>query len=71
MMAVRSRMASACSKATRAVIRVVSWIPVLFVTAVLLWGYYVYVYVMNISGTCLSVVCVWSDTMNCSTLSVH
>lgn len=49
-MALRLRVASACSKATRTVIRVISWIPVIFVTAVLVWGYYVYVYVMNISG---------------------
>ena len=49
-MMLRLRLGSACGKAGRSVLRVVAWIPVLFVAAVLIWGYYVYVYVMNISG---------------------
>ena len=30
--------------------RILAWIPVLIVALVLIWGYYVYVYVMNFSG---------------------
>ena len=40
----------ACRKAVDICMRVMYWLPVLFVTAVILWGYYVYMYVMNISG---------------------
>jgi len=57
-MVIRSRLSSACIKAGRGVVRVIAWIPVVFVTAVLLWGYYVYVYIIILSGTCI--VSIWT-----------
>ncbi|XP_064405258.1 palmitoyltransferase ZDHHC20-like isoform X2 [Halichondria panicea] len=48
-MSLRLRLGTTCVRAGRSVIRVLAWIPVLFVAIVLVWGYYVYVYVMNIS----------------------
>lgn len=32
------------------IIRVLYWVPVLFAFLIILWGYYVYAYVLNISG---------------------
>ena len=63
-MMLRLRLGSACGRAGRSVLRVVAWIPVLFVVVVLVWGYYVYVYVMNISGECAmrQSVCLSRDT---------
>lgn len=49
-MSLRLKFLSACRRTTRCMIRILAWVPVLIVAVVLLWGYYVYVYVMNISG---------------------
>lgn len=49
-MALRLRLLSSCKRALRSFIRVVSWLPVVFVTALMVWGYFVYVWVMNLSG---------------------
>lgn len=61
-MSIRLRLGKSCMKAGRAVIRVLAWIPVIFVVVILIWGYYVYVYVMNMSGTyvCLCCTYLWS-----------
>lgn len=58
------QMLTACKRTFRCFVRAVAWIPVIFVSAVIIWGYYVYVYVMNISGEsthCFKVV----DYTNC------
>lgn len=58
------QMLTACKRTFRCFVRAVAWIPVIFVSAVIIWGYYVYVYVMNISGKsthCFKVV----DYTNC------
>ena len=34
------------------VFKVLTWIPVVFIMLVLVWGYYVYVYIINLSGEC-------------------
>ena len=47
----RLKIVSACNRLCRCIIRVLAWLPVVFVSAIILWGYYVYVYIMNISGT--------------------
>ena len=57
-MSLRLRLGTTCVRAGRSVIRVLAWIPVLFVAIVLVWGYYVYVYVMNISGMWLFIIIV-------------
>ena len=49
-MALRLKLISALRRAARITLRILAWIPVLIVALVLIWGYYVYVYVMNISG---------------------
>ena len=41
---------TACKRTCICCFKVVQWIPVIFVSAVLIWGYYVYVFEMNISG---------------------
>jgi len=46
----RLQMTTACRRTFRCFIRAVSWIPVIFVSLLIAWAYYVYVYVMNISG---------------------
>ena len=43
-------MATACRRTFRCFIWTVAWIPVIFVSLLIVWAYYVYVYVMNISG---------------------
>jgi len=53
------QMLTACKRTFRCFVRAVAWIPVIFVSAVIIWGYYVYVYVMNIccaSTHCFKVV---------------
>lgn len=45
-------------------LRIVAWVPVLFVTALLLWGYYVYVYIIHLSGE-------WSGGGACRGTNVH
>ena len=49
-MTLRLKLVSGCRRAARLTLRLLAWVPVLLVTLVLIWGYYVYVYVMNISG---------------------
>ena len=49
-MATRLKIVSAIGRSARFTVRVLAWIPVVIVALVLIWGYYVYVYVMNISG---------------------
>ena len=49
-MALRLKLVSALRRSARITLRVLAWIPVVIVALVLIWGYYVYVYVMNISG---------------------
>lgn len=44
------KLLTGCRALCRCVFRVLAWLPVVFVTIVVLWGYYVYVYIMNISG---------------------
>ena len=41
---------TACKRTCVCCFKVVQWIPVVFVSAVIIWGYYVYVFEMNISG---------------------
>ena len=45
-------MSSACRRCLYFALRLVAWVPVLFVTVLLLWGYYVYVYIIHLSGKC-------------------
>ena len=47
-----ARLSDACRRTCRCLFRAFLWVPVIIVCAILLWGYYVYVYVMNISGEC-------------------
>ena len=49
-MATRLKIVSAIGRSARFTVRILAWIPVLIVALVLIWGYYVYVYVMNFSG---------------------
>ena len=49
-MATHLKLVSALRKSARLTVRIVAWIPVLIVSLVLIWGYYVFVYVMNFSG---------------------
>ena len=45
-----SRVLNTCRASIRCTFRLLAWIPVLFVAILLTWGYYVYVYIINISG---------------------
>lgn len=49
-MATRLKIVSAIGRSARFTVRILAWIPVVIVALVLIWGYYVYVYVMNFSG---------------------
>lgn len=49
-MSLRLKLATSLRQACRFSLRLLAWIPVIIVALVLIWGYYVYVYVMNISG---------------------
>ena len=45
-----SLMLAGCRQCIYGVLKLVAWVPVLFVTVLLIWGYYVYVYIINLSG---------------------
>jgi hypothetical protein len=53
-MALRFKVLSACRALCHCAFRVVSWLPVVIVAIILIWGYFVYVYIMNISGEWLA-----------------
>ena len=40
----------ACRQLIYCLLKLLAWVPVVFVVILLLWGYYVYVYIINLSG---------------------